>query len=190
MKVGLFFGSFNPIHHGHLIIANYVITKKLVDQVWLIVSPHNPFKRKSDLINEYNRLHLAKLAVENCTNIKVSDIEFKLPRPSYTIQTLDVLKSTFSDLSFSLLIGADSYENIFRWKDGEKIVEGYELIVYRRAGIKIERQLGDSVKFVNNPIIEISATDIRRSLKSGESVRYLMPDKVIDEIERCNLYRN
>jgi nicotinate-nucleotide adenylyltransferase len=190
MKVGLFFGSFNPIHHGHLIIANQAIVKKLVDQVWIIVTPQNPFKKKNDLINEYNRLHLVKLAIEDCPSIKVSDVEFKLPRPSYTINTLAFLKELYPEKKFVLIIGADSHENILRWKEGKKIVEEYELIVYKRKGFDIGEPVSEKVLKLDNPLIEISSTGIRESIKAGESIKFLTPDKVITEIERCALYKN
>lgn len=190
MKVALFFGSFNPVHHGHLIIANHVLVENIVDQVWFIVTPLNPFKQKTDLINEYNRLHLVKVAIEGCTRMKASDIEFKLPKPNYTIDTLDMLKSTVAGVEFVILLGADSYQNILRWKEGGRLLEENKILVYKRLGFDYSDRDNSNVTYLNSPIIEISATEIRKKIKNRKSVKFLMPEKVIQEIELSGLYRN
>lgn len=189
MKIGLFFGSFNPIHHGHLIIANHIINNSLVDQVWFVVSPLNPFKDSKDLISEYVRLHLTSLAIEGMNKFRVIDIEFKLPRPSYTINTLEKLRQTYPEENFSLIVGGDSYQNIHRWREGFRILTDYKILVYQRKGaddIKIEKE---NVKFVDAPLIEISSTDIRKMLKKGMNIRYYVPDSVMEEIDKSRLYK-
>jgi nicotinate-nucleotide adenylyltransferase len=189
LRVGLFFGSFNPIHHGHLILANYLLNNEVIDQVWFIVSPQNPFKKKGDLINEYTRLHLVHLAIEGCNNIKVLDIEFKMRKPSYTIDTLRKLEELYPNIKFSLILGSDGYENLERWKNGMQILEKYELLVYRRFGFDDTIIKSGKTIRIDNPIIDISSTVIRSLIKNGLSIRYLLPDRVILEIERSALYR-
>src|ERR1700761_684466 len=134
MKIALYFGSFNPIHIGHCIIASYVADNTDVEQVWFVVSPQNPLKISASLLNEYHRLHLVKLAVENDPRLKVSDIEFSLPRPSYTIDTLTYLSEKYPQHAFSVIMGSDSFQNIAKWKNAEQLVRQYDLIVYNRPG--------------------------------------------------------
>lgn len=189
LRVGLFFGSFNPIHHGHLILANHLLNNELIDQVWFIVSPQNPFKKKDDLINEYTRLHLVHLAIEGSKNLKVLDVEFKMSKPSYTIDTLLKLEELYPSVKFSLILGSDGYENLERWKNGSQILEKYELLVYRRIGFDNTIIKSGKTVRIENPIIDISSTVIRSMIKGGMAVRYLLPDRVISEIERSALYR-
>lgn len=189
LRVGLFFGSFNPIHHGHLILANHLLNNELIDQVWFIVSPQNPFKKKDDLINEYTRLHLVHLAIEGSKNLKVLDVEFKMSKPSYTIDTLLKLEKLYPSVKFSLILGSDGYENLERWKNGSQILEKYELLVYRRIGFDNTIIKSGKTVRIENPIIDISSTVIRSMIKGGMAVRYLLPDRVISEIERSALYR-
>ena len=137
MKTGLFFGSFNPIHVGHLIIANHVLNETDVEKIWFIVSPQNPFKNESTLLNEYHRLHLVRLATENDNRIKASEIEFGLPRPSYTVDTLAYLSEKFPDNEFSIIMGSDSYQNLPKWKNAEVILNNYGVYVYQRTGHEI-----------------------------------------------------
>ena len=189
MRIGLFFGSFNPIHHGHLIIANHMINHDYVDQVWFIVSPLNPFKDKKDLASEYVRLHLTKLAIDGMHKFRALDIEFKLPRPSYTIDTLRKLKGIYPNMEFYLIVGGDSYQNMDRWKEGSQIMEDYNILVYQR---KDSLQLfggRKNVLFVEAPLIEISSTEIRKMIKNELSIRYYVPDSVMDEIGKSGLYR-
>jgi nicotinate-nucleotide adenylyltransferase len=189
MKIGLFFGSFNPIHVGHLIIASYVANNTEVDQVWLVISPQNPLKKVNTLLNEYHRLHLVQQAVEGDPLLKWSDIEFKLPKPSYTIDTLTYLSEKYPHHEFSIIIGSDSYKNIKRWKNWEQLVNTFRFFVYQRPGFANEHNSLETVHFLNAPLLDISATLIRDLIKNGKSIRYLVPDKVLQEIESNNYYR-
>ena len=189
MKVGLFFGSFNPIHHGHLIIANHIKNEDLVDQVWFIVSPHNPFKKRDDLINEYSRLHLVQKAIDGVSYFKVLDIEFKMSKPSYTIYTLKRLEEIYPTYNFSIILGSDSYENIERWHAGNEILSKYEMIVYKRKGFEQTKEKNNQTIWVDSPIIEISSTVIRRLIKRKLSIKYLVPEDVLEEIEMGSLYK-
>lgn len=189
MRIGLFFGSFNPIHHGHLILANYLYQTGLIDQVWFIVSPQNPFKLKSSLIDEYIRLHLVKLAIDGVPYFRVSDIEFKLTKPSYTIDTLRKLAELYPDKEFSLIVGSDSYENIPRWKSGDSILNEYKILIYRRLG-STQIELSSKSQYLDaSPIIEISSTDIREMVKRNQSIRYYVPENVVEEIAKSGLYK-
>jgi nicotinate-nucleotide adenylyltransferase len=189
MRVGLFFGSFNPIHHGHLIVATHVCNAGLVDQVWFIVSPLNPFKQKNDLMNEYTRLNLLSLAIDGMSKFKVSDIEFKLPRPSYTIDTLDKLKAAHPHTEFFLILGGDSFQNLSNWKDGHRILKEFKILVYQRKGYDVIGGIGESVNMIEAPVIEISSTMIRSLIRKGSCIRYYLPEKVREEIERSGLYK-
>jgi nicotinate-nucleotide adenylyltransferase len=189
MRVGLFFGSFNPIHHGHLIIANHIRNEDLVDQVWFVVSPHNPFKKKEELSNEYTRLHLLQKAIEGINYFKVLDVEFKMNRPSYTIFTLGKLGLMYPQIHFSIIMGSDSFENIGRWHQGDTIKEKYRLIVYERNGFEKRDRYDKNVTMISNPIIEISSTRIRDLVRAGKSIKYLLPDVVVEEIEKAGLYK-
>ena len=191
MKIGLYFGSFNPIHHGHLIIANYVLQHSDLEQVWFIVSPQNPFKESASLLNEYHRLYLAQIAIEGEKGLRAMDIEFRLPKPSYTANTLIYLQEKYPDFQFSLIMGSDSYSNLPKWKNAEYITKNYPIYVYRRAGEEIVTGInGDAhTKIMEAPLLQISATYIRENVKAGRSIRFLVPDKVRDEIERNGYYK-
>ena len=189
MKIGLFFGSFNPIHHGHLMVASYIANHTDLQQIWLVVSPQNPHKSQSSLLNEYDRLHLAQLAIENDDQIKVSDIEFKLPKPSYTIDTLTYLEEKFPKHEFSVIMGGDSFQNLPRWKNFETLVKNYQFIVYRRPGFDITESYGAKMQYLEAPMLELSATLIRNNCKEGLTIRYLVPEDVRLEIERCNYFK-
>lgn len=188
MKIGLYFGSFNPIHIGHLIIASYVANQELVQQVWLIVSPQNPLKPSAALLNEYDRLHLAQLAVEDDQHIRVMDVEFKLPKPSYTIDTLTYLREKYPQHEFQLIMGSDSFQNLSKWKNYELLVRDYAFIIYTRPGHPVKETYGAHYTIVQAPLLEISATAIRQFIKLGKSIRYIVPDKVREEIERNGYY--
>ena len=188
MNIGLYFGSFNPVHIGHLIIANFVATTTEIDQVWLIVSPQNPLKPSNSLLNEYHRLHLVNLAIGENSKLRASDVEFKLPRPSYTIDTLTYLSERYPQHTFSVIIGSDSYQNLRKWKNFEVLVRNYPILVYNRPGFEITEPLA-SVKVLKSPMLDISATLIRQFIKERRSVQYLLPDKVLEEIELNNYYR-
>lgn len=190
MQVGLFFGSFNPIHVGHLIIANYMANHTDLDQVWLIVSPHNPLKKKGDLINMYDRLEMAKLATENAQNIRVSDVEFSLPQPSYTIDTLTHLREKYPEHQFTLIMGSDNLASLRKWKNYELLLRDYKIAIYPRPGHE-DQELAShpSVTITQTPQMEISSTFIRRSIKAGKNVQYFVLDNVLDFIDSKNLYR-
>lgn len=190
MKIGLFFGSYNPIHIGHLIIANYMANHTHLDQVWLVVSPHNPLKEKSDLINMYDRLEMAKLATENAENIRVSDVELKLPQPSYTIDTLAHLHEKYPEHQFSLIMGSDNLVSLKKWKNYELILRDYHIHIYPRPGYD-RHEFADhpSITITQTPLMELSATFIRKSVKERKNVQFFVPDNVLEFIEVKNLYR-
>lgn len=190
MKIGLFFGSFNPIHTGHLIIANYMANYTDLDQVWMVVSPHNPLKQKEDLVSSYDRLEMVKLATELAENIRVSDIEFQLPQPSYTIDTLIHLKTRYPEHQFSLIMGSDNLASLKKWKNYEVLLRDYELLVYPRPGFtETELTQHPAVKMTQTPLMELSATFIRKAIKEKKNVQFFLPQSVLDFIESKNLYR-
>jgi nicotinate-nucleotide adenylyltransferase len=191
MKIGLYFGSFNPIHNGHLIIGNYIVQHTEVEQVWFVLSPQNPLKKSGTLLNEYHRLYLIQVAIEDEPTLKASDIEFRLPRPSYTIDTLAYLEEKFPAHSFSIIMGSDSFRNLPAWKNYQQILSNYPVIVYERPGFKNENNYeGSNIIFLKAPLLEISSTYIRKNIKDGKSIRYLVPDRVRLEIEQNGYYRN
>jgi len=190
MNIGLYFGSFNPIHHGHLIIANYVLQHGGVDQVWFIVSPQNPLKKSGSLLNEFHRLYLVQASIEGETALKASDIEFRLPRPSYTIDTLAYLEEKFPTHRFWVIVGSDSYRNLPAWKNYEQLLKNYPLIVYERPGFAMENIYpGSSTLVLQAPLLEISSTYIRENIRTGKSIRYLVPETVRLEIEANGYYK-
>jgi len=189
MKIGLFFGSFNPIHHGHLMVASFIANHTDLQQIWLVVSPLNPHKTQSSLLNEYDRLHLAQLAIEDDAQIKVSDIEFKLPKPSYTIDTLTYLQEKYPQHQFYVIMGSDSFQNLPKWKNFEALIKNYQFIVYRRPGFDITEKYGADVTYLEAPMLELSATLIRNNCKDGITIRYLVPEDVRLEIERNNYFK-
>lgn len=190
MKIGLFFGSFNPIHVGHLVIAGYMANYTELKQVWLVVSPHNPLKNKNDLILTYDRLEMAKLATEDADNIRVSDVELKLPQPSYTIDTLSYLKERYPEHEFSLIMGSDNLASLKKWKNYELILRDHYIFVYPRPGFEnVEFAGHPSVTITPTPLMELSSTFIRRSFKEGKSIRFFVPDAVLEFIESKSLYK-
>jgi nicotinate-nucleotide adenylyltransferase len=189
MNIGLYFGSFNPIHIGHLIIGSFIANTEEVDQVWFVVSPQNPFKTSATLLNEYHRLHLVQLAIEGDPLLRASDIEFKLPRPSYTIDTLVYLSEKYPQHTFSVIIGSDSYQNLPKWKNTEIILRDYSIYVYQRPAFEQKQAKEKNVRFLTAPLLDISATFIRKAVQEGKSIRYLVPEKVREEIERNNYYK-
>lgn len=189
MKIGLLFGSFNPIHTGHLIIANYLANHTDLDKVWLVVSPQNPLKKYGDLINTYDRLEMAKLATENASNILVSDVELKLPQPSYTIDTLTHLAEQYPQHEFALIMGSDNLVTFHKWKNYKLILRDYKIYVYPRPGYEnAELASHPSVTITMTPLMELSATFIRKSLAEKKDVRYFVPDAVLEFIYSKNLY--
>lgn len=190
MKIGLYFGSFNPVHHGHLIIASHIIEHSSLDQIWFIVSPQNPLKPQAGMLNEYHRLFLVQLAIEGVSAFRASDIEFKLPKPSYTIDTLVYLGEKYPQHSFSLILGGDSYANIHHWKNYQTLLKNYPVLVYERPGHNIVPKEGfPAPLLLKAPLLEISATHIRNQIKQGKSIRYLVPDPVREEIEKNGYYK-
>jgi len=189
MKIGLYFGSFNPVHHGHLIIANHVVQSTALDQVWFVVSPQNPLKPAAGLLNEYHRLFLVNAAIDGEKNLRASDIEFKLPKPSYSIETLTYIKEKYPQHDFSIIMGSDSYRNLPRWKNYEQLIKNTEFFIYVRAGFEtIPEYKNAKTHILDAPLLQISATHIRNILKEGKSIRYLVPDSVKEEIERNSYY--
>ncbi len=190
MNVGLYFGSFNPIHIGHLIIANYIVQHSPLDQVWFVVSPQNPLKKSSALLNEYHRLYLVQASIEGEQTLKASDIEFRLPRPSFTIDTLTYLTEKFPGNEFSVIMGSDSFRNIAAWKNYKQILGNYKILVYERPGFPIENSYQNAdITSLKAPMLEISSTYIRKLIKEGKSIRYLVPEKVKMEIEQNGYYK-
>jgi len=191
MQIGLYFGSFNPIHVGHCIIANFALAKTSLDQVWFVVSPQNPLKPSGGLLNEYHRLHLVQLAIEGESTLKVCDIEFRLPKPSYTVDTLSYLQEKYPQHSFAIIMGSDSLKNFPKWKNYNHIIRHYPIYIYLRPGHE-ELPFYEEAKItiLKSPVLEISATLVRNNIKEGNSIRYLVPDKVLEEITKNGYYRN
>lgn len=190
MKIGLYFGSFNPIHIGHLIIANHIAYGTDLNEVWFIVSPQNPLKESASLLNEQHRYSLVKIAVEDEKKLKVSNVEFLMPKPSYTIDTLIYLSEKYTQHNFSLIIGSDSYLNFNKWKNYEQIILNYNILIYQRPSFPIKTDLPESIKIIHAPLLDISSTQIRKNIKDKKSIRYLVTDKVMDEIELKGYYRS
>ena len=188
-KIGLFFGSFNPIHIGHLIIANYFVEYTDLDKVWFVVSPQNPFKEKKSLLADHHRLNLARITVEDDLRFWVSDMEFHMSKPSYTIDTLAYLEEKYPDNQFILIAGSDQLPNFHKWKNSEVILELYEMYVYARPGYSnSEFDNHPKVKIFNTPQMEISSTFIRKSIKEGKDMRYMLPLKVWEYIREMHFY--
>jgi len=189
-KIGLFFGSFNPIHIGHLIIANVMAENTDLNKVWLVVSPQNPFKPSKGLLHEFDRYDMAKAAVDDHYKIEVSDVEFHLPKPSFTIHTLAYLTQKNPDKEFKIIIGQDNLESFKKWKNYEQILEQYELYVYPRPDVtNTELIRHPHVKMIEAPLLDISATYIRQCIKANKSIRYLVPESVENMIRLKNFYR-
>jgi nicotinate-nucleotide adenylyltransferase len=196
MKIGLYFGTFNPIHIGHMIIANHVAEYSGLNQIWMVVTPHNPLKIKDTLLDDYKRLQLVFLATEEYTKIKPSDIEFKLPQPNYTINTLVHLQEKFPKHIFSLIMGEDNLKSLHKWKNYEVIIQNHEIYVYPRFDgiVKLAKQNSEfennpKIHFIDAPIVEISSTFIRENIKKKKNVRPLLPSKVWEYIDHNNLYK-
>lgn len=189
MKVGLYFGSFNPIHVGHLLIASHIAESGLVDKVWFVVSPHNPLKQSNSLLNEYDRLHLVNLAIEEDDRFKAADVEFKLPKPSYTIDTLIHLEEKYPQHQFYVIMGSDSFQNIQKWKNFELLLKNYPIIIYNRPKHPIENRMNGNIHILEAPLLELSSTEIRKFIQQKRSIRYMLPDLVRLEIERNGYYK-
>lgn len=188
MKVGLYFGSFNPIHTGHLIIANHVLNETHLQKVWFVVSPQNPFKKSATLLNEFDRLHLVQLAVGNDSRMKAVDIEFSLPKPSYTAATLTYLAEKHSSHEFEIIMGSDSFQNLPSWHNAHFIMQRYKINVYQRPQFEVANNTEADVNILAAPLLDISATYIRKLIKAGKSIKYLVTEKVEKEILENRLY--
>ncbi len=191
-KTGLFFGSFNPVHIGHLIIANHIVEHTAIDEVWLVVTPHNPHKKKVSLLNDFQRLTMVRLATENYPSIKDCNIEFDLQQPNYTINTITVLQEKFPENKFILLMGEDNLVTFPKWKNYEAILKYYQIYVYPRLHQKSVPAFllsHPSIEFIKAPVIEISATQIRKDIKTGKNVRPLLPPEVYKYIEEMHFYK-
>lgn len=191
-KVGLYFGTFNPIHVGHLIIANHMVENSDLDEIWMVVTPHNPFKKKSSLLDNYHRLEMVYLATKEYDKIKPSDIEFNLPQPNYTINTLAHVSDKYPTHSFSIIMGEDNLKSFHKWKNYEAILDDYSVYVYPRIseGI-IENKFDNHIKInkVQAPIVQISSTMIRNAIKLDKSVRPLLSSEVWKYIDEMNFYK-
>ncbi|MHC8948699.1 nicotinate (nicotinamide) nucleotide adenylyltransferase [Sphingobacterium hungaricum] len=188
-QIGLFFGSFNPVHIGHLMIASYMANFTELDEVWFVISPQNPFKEKKNLGNMYDRLEMVNIALEKSENLIASSIEFNLPQPSYTIDTLIHLNEKYPNKDFVLIMGEDNLVSLEKWKNYEIILRDYKIFVYPRPNAG-ESKLKDhpSITITDTPLIEISSTFIRQAIKNGKNVKYFTPDAVIDFIDKKGLY--
>ncbi|WP_298156092.1 nicotinate (nicotinamide) nucleotide adenylyltransferase [Flavobacterium sp.] len=190
MKIGLYFGTFNPIHIGHVIIANHMAENSDLDQVWMVVTPHNPHKQKSTLLDDYQRLHMVHLATEALPKIKPSDIEFKLPQPNYTVNTLTHLLEKFPQHEFALIMGEDNLNSLPKWKNFEYILEHHDIYVYPRISAEASHLKNHpKVHFINAPVVEISSTFIRESIKNRKNTSPMLPQKVWEYVDHNNFYK-
>lgn len=192
MKIGLYFGTFNPIHVGHLIIANHMAEYSGLDQIWMVVTPHNPLKKKDTLLDDFQRLHLVFLATEDYPKIKPSDFEFKLPQPNYTVNTLAHLTDKYPEHEFALIMGEDNLKTFHKWKNWEVILQNHEIYVYPRITSEVENSVlknHKNIHLIEAPIVEISSTFIRESIKKKKNIHPLLPHKVWEYIDHNNLYK-
>lgn len=191
-KIGLFFGSFNPIHIGHLILANYILENTDMNELWFVVSPQNPLKDKKSLLQDHTRLDMVERAIINYPKMRASNIEFSLPKPSYTIDTLTYLKEKHPNYSFALIMGEDNLDSLPKWKNFETLIQQNHIIVYPRLFKKdtesnyIEHE---NISLINAPVIELSATEIRKMIKENRNVRPMLPPEVFDFIDGSNIYK-
>ena len=190
-QIGVFSGSFNPIHMGHLILANYITEFTNIDEVWFVVTPHNPLKEFSNLADEMHRLNMCRIAIKGMRKLKVSEIEFSMPKPSYTIDTLEKLKRDYPDLDFSLIIGADNWNELHLWKSYERLKNEFKLLVYPRLNeeVNIDVQYKNNVQLIKAPIIQISSTFIRTSIKENKDIRTFVPHHIYEYICEEKLYK-
>ncbi|MDE5418940.1 nicotinate-nucleotide adenylyltransferase [Labilibaculum sp. DW002] len=189
MKIGLFFGSFNPIHIGHLAIANYMAEYTDLDQIWFVVSPHNPFKNKSSLLTDYHRLELVNRAIERYPNFKASNIEFGMPQPSYTIDTLTYLKEKNPTHQFSLIVGSDNLKNFTKWKNYDLILKNHGLFVYPRPDFESENiELKGNISIVEAPLMEVSSSFIRKAISEQKEIPFFMPESAYNYLKEMHFY--
>jgi len=189
MKIGLFFGSFNPIHIGHLAIANFMAEYSDLEEIWFVVSPHNPLKNKSSLLADYHRLELVKLSIEAYPQFKASNIEFNMPQPSYTIDTLSYLREKHSNHQFALIVGSDNLKNFTRWKNYELLLQHHELYVYPRPRFKDEDvTLPGTIHIVPAPLMEVSSSFIRQAIKEKKEIPFFLPSPAYQYIKEMHFY--
>jgi nicotinate-nucleotide adenylyltransferase len=189
MKIGLFFGSFNPLHMGHKIIASYMAEFSNLDKVMFVVSPQNPLKKKQSLLDQHHRLMIIRMEIEDNSKLQVSDIEFSMPQPSYTIDTLIRLKEKHPEYQYALIMGSDNLQNFHKWKNYQQILDDYSIYVFPRPGFEIDRAHKNIHIVKDVPYMEISASFIRHSIKEGKDVSYLMPEKAWKYTDEMNFYR-
>ena len=196
MKTGLYFGSFNPIHIGHMAIANYLIEFTDLQQIWFVVSPHNPLKEKTSLLNDYQRLEMVHRAINDDPRFRASDIEFSMPKPSYTIDTLTYLKEKYPHKEFSLIMGSDNLYYIHKWKNFTELIKDYKIIVYPRPSYPMDREklqvlidYKEQFEEVNAPLMEISSSFIRNAIKAGKNISHFLPENVFNYIDEMNFYK-
>jgi nicotinate-nucleotide adenylyltransferase len=191
-RIGLYFGTFNPIHVGHLIIANYMVEFSDLDEVWMVVTPHNPHKKKSSLLDDNHRLTMVRIALEDYPKLKASNVEFDLEQPNYTVNTLIHLEENYPDFTFCLIMGEDNLKSFHKWKNYEVILERYAIYVYPRVSEgNIETQFSNhpAIHKVNAPIMELSSTFIRKSIKANKNIRPMLPDSVWKYVDEMNFYK-
>lgn len=192
MTIGLYFGTFNPIHIGHLIIANHIVEHTNLDKIWFVVTPHNPLKNKKTLLDNYQRLEMVHIATSPYDKLGVSNIEFSLPQPNYTINTLEHIKEKHTNHTFALIMGEDNLKSLHKWKNYELLLKNYEIYVYPRVTKLSDNNLSNhsSIHFVDAPIVEISSTHIRKNIKEGKNVEPLLSTEVWKYIDEMNFYKN
>ncbi|MBL4663415.1 MAG: nicotinate-nucleotide adenylyltransferase [Flavobacteriaceae bacterium] len=191
-KIGLYFGTFNPIHVGHLTIANYLVEFSDLDEVWMVVTPHNPHKKKKTLLDDIHRLTMVRVALEDYPKLKASNIEFDLPQPNYTVNTLAHMEETYPNQQFCLIMGEDNLKSLHKWKNYEVILERYFIYVYPRISEgKVEHQFvaHEKITKVNAPIMELSSTFIRKAISEGKNIRPMLPQNVWEYLDEMNFYR-
>ncbi|MGI9527213.1 MAG: nicotinate (nicotinamide) nucleotide adenylyltransferase [Weeksellaceae bacterium] len=190
MKVGLFFGSFNPVHIGHLILANHILEYSDIDELWFVITPRSPFKKNESLADDYQRLHMVNLAIDEYEHMRTSKVEFDMPQPNYTVHTLAKLREDYPQHSFTLIMGEDNLTHLHKWKNAAYLVENYDILVYPRLhkSKKKPKVSMDRITMVDAPIIEISSTAIRQAYKDGKNTKPLLPNKVYTYLDGSNLY--
>ena len=190
MKVGLYFGSFNPVHIGHLALANYIVEYTGLEAVWFVVSPQNPLKQRAQLLDDYQRLHLVNLALRDFPKFRACDVEYRMPKPSYTIDTLAYLGEQHPNHEFTLIMGEDNLATLYKWKNYELLLNNYRIMVYPRPNcLKTDFHTHQHVQLIDAPQIEVSSSFIRQSIASGKDVRFFVPEKAWEYIDEMNFYK-
>lgn len=189
-NIGLYFGSFNPVHNGHLMIANYILEYSDISQIWFIVSPQNPLKKRNSLLADYHRLEMISRAIDGFEGFKVSNIEFNMPKPSYTVDTLAYLNDKYPNKKFSLIMGGDNLSTINKWKNYDEILKHYKIYVYPRPDATMNHfYTHKNVQIINAPLIEISSSFIRKSIANNKDIRFFMPSKAYEFMDEMNFYK-